>query len=174
MLASDWANWFFEILWRHAVRATGNVAPRGDAGLNKVLFDVLAHVAWRRSVKRQVTAFRANHELSPRKTTFLQHLEGRANRSLTSLKAIIGGGIDHVRAQLDGARHRFGVALIEFFGRLAEVSADAELTRTSVPARGENGLPRPVENDQHTSQCRPALHSRSRASLPAPKLLYLK
>src|SRR6185369_2970537 len=72
----------FEIPRRHAVRATGNVAPRGDAGLDEVLFDVLAHVAWRRSVKRQVTAFRANHEFFPRKTTFPQHLEGRANRSL--------------------------------------------------------------------------------------------
>src|ERR1044072_47328 len=114
-----------EISRRHAVRAAGNLTPGGNAGFDEVLFNILAHVRRRRSVKRQVTAFRTNHEFFPRKSALMQRTEGRANRSLTSLKAIIGGRINHVGAQLGSAHHRIAVALIEIFGWLAEVSADA-------------------------------------------------
>src|SRR6266850_3939255 len=94
---------------RHAVRAAGDICEARDPGLHESLFDVLPNIARRLAVKRQVTALGANHDLVTRKSPLVEFSQGCANRSFTSLKTIIGGCVDDVRAQFNGARETFGI-----------------------------------------------------------------
>src|SRR6185437_1953927 len=51
---------------RHAMTTADDVVEGRDAGFHESLVHILAHVARRRAVKRQVTAFRADDELFTR------------------------------------------------------------------------------------------------------------
>ena len=115
-----------EITRRHAMRAGCDVGPTCDAGLDEVVLDILPHVARRRAVEREIAALGADDNFFTRKTTSAQFAERGANRSFASLKAIIRGRVDYVRAQLDRAHDRFGVAPIGFLVGVSEIGADTD------------------------------------------------
>ncbi len=108
------------------MRAAGDVAPGCDSRLDEIVFDVPAHVARRRTVKRQVAAFSADHQFVTSKPARLQVSQRRANRSFTSLKAIVRGRVDCIRAQLNRAHDGFRVAPIRLFIRLTKIRSDAD------------------------------------------------
>ena len=115
-----------EITRRHAVRAAHDVGETRDTGLDEIFFHVLPHVAWRRAVKRQVAAFRANYHFFTGKSAAVQFGQCGANRSFAPLKPVIRRGVYYVCAQLDGAHHCFGVTAISFFVGVTQISAQAD------------------------------------------------
>ena len=59
----------FQIAGRHAVRAAGDIRKTGDAWFDERVFDILPHVSWRLTVKRQITTFGTNHNLVASKSS---------------------------------------------------------------------------------------------------------
>ena len=94
--------------------AAGNdVFKAGDAGFDKRLFDITPHVCWRRAVKRQVTALGADYQFFARKIGGPnQSRQSFTNRSLASLKTIIGDRINDICAQLNRVREALNVTLV--------------------------------------------------------------
>ena len=98
-----------------------------DAGFDKCFLDVAPHVAWRRAVKRQIAALRANNDFISREAfVFRQELQRGADGSFTSLEAIVCRCVDDIRARLHCAHHGVGVSGVGFLIRVAEIGADAE------------------------------------------------
>jgi hypothetical protein len=83
-----------------------------DAGLNEGLLDVSPHAGLPRGrlrVEREVAALRADDQLFAREAGGRESLESLAHRAFAALEAVVGGRVDDVRAQLDGARDGVGV-----------------------------------------------------------------
>src|SRR5256884_9929772 len=106
------------------MRSARDVRPTCYSRTDEILFDVSSHVTRRCAVKRQIPTLRADDEFFAGESALIQLQPGRAHRSFASLKAIVGGGVDYVRAQFNRADNRFGVAPIGFFIGISEISSD--------------------------------------------------
>src|SRR5262249_111076 len=107
--------------------AAYEIVERSDTRLHESLINILAHVSRRRSVKRQVTAFCTDHELIARDAVFVRDRPQRfADRAFASLKTIIRGAVDDVRAELDCAYAGVRVVRISGLVRMARVGGDGD------------------------------------------------
>ena len=111
--------------------------PRFDPGL----LDVGAKIARPAAVERQVTAFGGDHDLLAPHAAFGHRLaQGRANRALAALAAIIDRGIDDVQAALERMHHRRLIARVVRVVVVAEVGPDSDGREGQAPEIPEIAL----------------------------------
>ena len=104
----------------------GDVLCRENAGLDIFAEEILIWIGRHRIVGRQVAAFGANDEFVALSSVGGKLLQGRANRALAALEAVVDGGIDKVDAVLHRGDDCRRVARISVLIGLAEVGADAD------------------------------------------------
>src|SRR5215510_7204741 len=81
----------------HAMNAAGEVFEAYYSGLNKGLFNIPAHVSWRRAVEWEIPTLAADNKLfAGNFGCGGQTLERSANRSLAALEAIVGRRINYI------------------------------------------------------------------------------
>src|SRR6266576_3783781 len=83
----------------HAVAATHDILEARDAGFDECLLDVTSYVSRWCAVEWQISAFGTDDDFISREAAIVcQLLQRRSDRSLASLKTIVGGSVDDVGA----------------------------------------------------------------------------
>ena len=80
--------------------SSGDVLCRENAGLDIFAEEILIWIGRHRIVGCQVAAFSANDEFVALSSVGGKLLQGRSNRALAALEAVVDGGIDKVDAVL--------------------------------------------------------------------------
>src|SRR5215217_4301392 len=107
--------------------AADNIFERSDTRFDEGFIHILAHIARRRSIERQIAALGADNELVARNTIRgCERLQGPADGTFTSLKTIICSAVDNVYAELNGANDGVGVVCISRIVCISEIRADAD------------------------------------------------
>src|SRR5581483_8636186 len=116
----------FKVAWRHAVAAGGNVFCAENSRPNVFAEEIFVRIRGHGTVRRQVSALRADYKFLSRKTSGGELLKRRADAALPALKAVIDGRIENVDSVLNSRNDGFRVSRVRFLIGRSEICSDTE------------------------------------------------